>query len=120
VRRSAKNPAIVDVSWANALNALDSDPIESPGWNGDLTINPEASQAADGIRVNTVASATTETSGLMGQEAGADRSRHLDPLGRVGRPEDVAARDVFLVPATQLMTGHAPVDAGVMTDTQTC
>ncbi len=118
LRRSAKSPAIVNVSSVNALAALGSEPYSSAKAGiGALTINLAASLAADGIRVNTVAPATIRTRNWEGQEGGADRLRHLYPLGRVGEPEDVAAAVAFLASSDAAwITGHTlPVDGGLMT-----
>jgi meso-butanediol dehydrogenase / (S,S)-butanediol dehydrogenase / diacetyl reductase len=118
LRRSAKSPAIVNVSSVNALVALGSEPYSSAKAGiGALTINLAASLAADGIRVNTVAPGTIKTRNWEGQEGGADRFRHLYPLGRVGTPEDVAAAVAFLASSDAAwITGHTlPVDGGLMT-----
>jgi meso-butanediol dehydrogenase / (S,S)-butanediol dehydrogenase / diacetyl reductase len=118
LRRSAKSPAIVNVSSVNALAAFGSEPYSSAKAGiGALTINLAASLAADGIRVNTVAPATIRTRNWEGQEGGADRFRHLYPLGRVGEPEDVAAAVAFLASSDAAwITGHTlPVDGGLMT-----
>jgi meso-butanediol dehydrogenase / (S,S)-butanediol dehydrogenase / diacetyl reductase len=118
LRRSAKTPAIVNVSSVNALAALGSEPYSSAKAGiGALTINLAASLAAGGIRVNTVAPATIRTRNWEGQEGGADRFRHLYPLGRVGEPEDVAAAVAFLASNDAAwITGHTlPVDGGLMT-----
>jgi meso-butanediol dehydrogenase / (S,S)-butanediol dehydrogenase / diacetyl reductase len=118
LRRSAKSPAIVNVSSVNALVALGSEPYSSAKAGiGALTINLAASLAADGVRVNTVAPATIRTRNWEGQEGGADRFRHLYPLGRVGEPDDVAAAVAFLASSdASWITGHTlPVDGGLMT-----
>jgi meso-butanediol dehydrogenase / (S,S)-butanediol dehydrogenase / diacetyl reductase len=118
LRRSTKSPAIVNVSSVNALAALGSEPYSSAKAGiGALTINLAASLAANGIRVNTVAPATIRTRNWEGQEGGADRFRHLYPLGRVGEPEDVAAAATFLASSDAAwITGHTlPVDGGLMT-----
>jgi meso-butanediol dehydrogenase/(S,S)-butanediol dehydrogenase/diacetyl reductase len=118
LRRSSKSPAIVNVSSINALAAFGSEPYSSAKAGiGALTINLAASLAADGIRVNTVAPATIRTRNWEGQEGGADRFRHLYPLGRVGEPEDVAAAVAFLASSDAAwITGHTlPVDGGLMT-----
>jgi meso-butanediol dehydrogenase / (S,S)-butanediol dehydrogenase / diacetyl reductase len=118
LRRSTKSPAIVNISSVNALAALGSEPYSSAKAGiGTLTINLAASLAAAGIRVNTVAPATIRTRNWEGQEGGADRFRHLYPLGRVGEPEDVAAAVAFLASSDAAwITGHTlPVDGGLMT-----
>jgi meso-butanediol dehydrogenase / (S,S)-butanediol dehydrogenase / diacetyl reductase len=118
LRRSAKSPAIVNVSSVNALAAFGSEPYSSAKAGiGALTINLAASLAADGVRVNTVAPATIRTRNWDEQEGGADRFRHLYPLGRVGEPEDVAAAVAFLASSDAAwITGHTlPVDGGLMT-----
>jgi meso-butanediol dehydrogenase / (S,S)-butanediol dehydrogenase / diacetyl reductase len=118
LRRSDKNPSIVNVSSVNALAALGSEPYSSAKAGiGALTINLAASLAADGIRVNTVAPATIRTRNWEGQQGGADRFRHIYPLGRVGEPEDVAAAVAFLASTDAAwITGHTlPVDGGLLT-----
>ncbi len=118
LRNSAKSPALVNVSSINALAAFGSEPYSSAKAGiGALTINLAASLAADGIRVNTVAPATVRTRNWDGQEGGADRFRHLYPLGRVAEPEDVAAAVAFLASSDAAwITGHTlPVDGGLMT-----
>jgi meso-butanediol dehydrogenase / (S,S)-butanediol dehydrogenase / diacetyl reductase len=117
LRRSANSPAIVNISSVNALAALGSEPYSSAKAGiGALTINLAASLAADGIRVNTVAPATIRTRNWDGQEGGADRYRHLYPLGRVGEPEDVAAVAFLASSDAAWITGHTlPVDGGLLT-----
>jgi NAD(P)-dependent dehydrogenase (short-subunit alcohol dehydrogenase family) len=122
LRRSGKSPAIVNVSSVNAFAAFGSEPYSSAKAGiGALTINLAASLAADRIRVNTVAPATIRTRNWEGQEGGADRLRHLYPLGRVGEPEDVAAAVAFLASTDAAwITGHVlPVDGGLMTGART-
>ena len=85
LRRSTNSPAIVNVSATNLA----------------------ASLAPDGIRVNAVAPATIRTRSWDRHEGGADRLRHLYPLGRVGEPEDVAAAVAFLASGDAAwITGH--------------
>jgi meso-butanediol dehydrogenase / (S,S)-butanediol dehydrogenase / diacetyl reductase len=122
LQNSVRTPAIVNVSSINALAALGSEPYSSAKAGiGALTINLAASLAADGIRVNTVAPATIRTRNWEGQEGGADRLRHIYPLGRVGEPEDVAAAVAFLASNDAAwITGHTlPVDGGLMTGART-
>jgi NAD(P)-dependent dehydrogenase (short-subunit alcohol dehydrogenase family) len=118
LRRSTKSPAIVNVSSINALTALGSEPYSSAKAGiGSLTINLAASLAPDGIRVNTVAPGTIRTRNWDQVEGGADRFRHLYPLGRVGEPEDVAAAVAFLASSDAAwITGQTlPVDGGLLT-----
>ena len=122
LRNSAKSPAIVNVSSVNALIAFGSEPYSSAKAGiGALTINLAASLAPAGIRVNTVAPGTIRTRNWERQEGGADRFRHLYPLGRVGEPEDVAAAVAFLASSDAAwITGHTlPVDGGLMTGART-
>jgi meso-butanediol dehydrogenase / (S,S)-butanediol dehydrogenase / diacetyl reductase len=106
----------------NALTALGNEPYSSAKAGiGSLTINLAASLAPDGIRVNAVAPATIRTRSWDRQDGGADRLRHLYPLGRVGEPEDVAAAVAFLASSDAAwITGHTlPVDGGLLTGPRT-
>ncbi|MGH3309801.1 MAG: SDR family NAD(P)-dependent oxidoreductase [Streptomyces sp.] len=49
-----------------------------------------------GVRVNLVAPGTVHTAAWAGREAALERASSVYPLGRVGRPEDVAAAVAFL------------------------
>jgi meso-butanediol dehydrogenase/(S,S)-butanediol dehydrogenase/diacetyl reductase len=54
------------------------------------------------------------------QEGGADRLRHLYPLGRVGEPEDVAAVAFLASTDAAWITGHTlPVDGGLLAGPRT-
>jgi meso-butanediol dehydrogenase / (S,S)-butanediol dehydrogenase / diacetyl reductase len=118
LRQSPRSPAIVNTSSLNAVMAFGSEPYSAAKAGiGAVTVNLAASLAADGIRVNTVAPGTIRTRNWDHQEGGADRMRHLYPLGRVGEPEDVAAAVAFLAsPDAAWITGHTlPVDGGLLT-----
>jgi meso-butanediol dehydrogenase / (S,S)-butanediol dehydrogenase / diacetyl reductase len=118
LRRSRRSPAIVNTSSLNAVMAFGSEPYSAAKAGiGALTLNLAASLAPEGIRVNTVAPGTIRTRNWDDQEGGADRMRHLYPLGRVGEPEDVAAAVAFLASADAAwITGHTlPVDGGLLT-----
>ncbi len=74
----------------------------------------------DGIRVNAISPGLIWREGL--DEAwpdGVRRYREAVPLGRLGRPEDVADACLFLAsPAARWITGaNLVVDGGVLTTT---
>ncbi|MBQ1093019.1 SDR family NAD(P)-dependent oxidoreductase [Streptomyces sp. B93] len=69
-----------------------------------------------GIRVNTVSPGLIDRDGLVeGWPQGVERWLRAAPLGRLGRPEDVADACVFLAsPLASWVTGHdLVVDGGV-------
>jgi NAD(P)-dependent dehydrogenase (short-subunit alcohol dehydrogenase family) len=72
--------------------------------------------AASGVRVNAVAPGTVETEltlGLASREELESLGRERVPLGRLGRPEEIAAAVVFLSSdAASYVTGHVLVVDG--------
>ncbi|RAJ62458.1 NAD(P)-dependent dehydrogenase (short-subunit alcohol dehydrogenase family) [Streptomyces sp. Amel2xB2] len=68
-----------------------------------------------GVRVNLVAPGTVRTGAWAGRDAALERAAALYPLGRVGRPEDIASAVAFLASAdAEWITGVTlPVDGGV-------
>ncbi|MEU4210229.1 SDR family oxidoreductase [Streptomyces sp. NPDC026206] len=72
--------------------------------------------APRGVRVNLVAPGTVRTPNWEGREAALERAAAHYPLGRVGRPEDIAAAVAFLASADAAwITGVTlPVDGGIL------
>lgn len=76
-----------------------------------------AEGAAFGVRVNVVIPAVVETpatAGMLADEASRKNTERLIPMGRVGRPEELANAIVFLASdEASYITGAAlPVDGG--------
>ena len=95
LRRSRRQPTIVNVSSVNALTALGSEPY-SAAKAGVVSLTANLALGPHRIRVNGVAPGTVRTRVWDDQPGGADRLRGSYPLGRVGEPEDIAAAVAFL------------------------
>lgn len=114
--------SIVNIAsdWAlvGAVNAVAYG--TSKGAVAQLTRSMAADHARDGIRVNAVCPGDTETEMLLSDRGPALRAEMLAelgksiPLGRVGKPEEIAAAVAFLASdAAAFITGVLlPVDGG--------
>ncbi|MCT2593049.1 SDR family oxidoreductase [Streptomyces sp. N2-109] len=81
-----------------------------------LTRTLAGASAERGVRVNLVAPGTVDTPNWQGRGPLLERAAGEYPLGRVGRPEDVAAAVAFLASADAAwITGLTlPVDGGLL------
>ncbi|GAA1914445.1 SDR family NAD(P)-dependent oxidoreductase [Streptomyces sodiiphilus] len=81
-----------------------------------LTRTLAGQNAARGVRVNMVEPGTVHTPAWAGREDRLERAAEHYPLGRVGRPEDIAAAVAFLASADAAwITGVTlPVDGGLL------
>ncbi|MBC2876076.1 MULTISPECIES: SDR family NAD(P)-dependent oxidoreductase [Streptomyces] len=81
-----------------------------------LTRTLAGEAAARGVRVNLIAPGTVHTPNWDGREDALRRAAAHYPLGRVGRPEDVAAAVAFLASrdASWITGVTLPVDGGIL------
>ncbi|SHL05559.1 SDR family NAD(P)-dependent oxidoreductase [Streptomyces yunnanensis] len=81
-----------------------------------LTRTLSGHAAPRGVRVNLVAPGTVDTPNWAGREERLERAAAAYPLGRVGRPEDIAAAVAYLAsPDASWVTGITlPVDGGIL------
>jgi 3-oxoacyl-[acyl-carrier protein] reductase len=83
-----------------------------------LTLSSAATYASSNIRINAVAPGLTQTpltSSITKNETSRKFSEAMHPLGRLGKPEDIARAIVFLLdPANDWITGQVfAVDGGL-------
>ena len=87
------------------------------GING-LVLSAAATYASRGLRFNAVAPGLTRTpltKSITGNEMALKGSESMHPLGRIGKPEDIASQIVWLLnPANAWVTGQVlAVDGGL-------
>lgn len=114
--------AIVLVSSAAARAGLANHEAIAAAKAGiiGLTLSAAASYASRGIRVNCVAPGLTATplaARITGNEASRKASEAMHPLGRIGRPEEIASAMAWLLdPENSWVTGQViGVDGGLAT-----
>ena len=117
MRRQGRGGAIVSTSSVNAFGGDPTLPAygASKGGLNILTRSAALSFAQDGIRVSAVCPGTTFTGmvseDVLGKE-GIEGLVSLHPIGRLGKPEEIAHGVVFLV-ENEFVTGvNLPIDGG--------
>lgn len=108
--------AIVNIGSVNGIQDFGNHAYSAAkaGLAG-LTRTLAGDGGARGVRVNLVAPGTVHTGAWAGREAVLEQVASLYPLGRVGRPDDIAAAVAFLASADAAwVTGVTlPVDGGI-------
>jgi NAD(P)-dependent dehydrogenase (short-subunit alcohol dehydrogenase family) len=110
--------AIINVSTILAFNGVaalpSSAPIAAKGGITALTKNLSVELAADDIRINAVAPGVVPTP-LYGELSNEqlEALHSMQPLGRYGRPKDIADAVVYLAEAKWVTGVILPIDGGV-------
>jgi len=118
LRKQGGGGAIINISTILALNGVagvpSSAPIAAKGGITALTKNLSTELAADGIRINAVAPGIVPTP-LYGELTNEQlRALHsMQPLGRYGKPKDIADAVLYLANAEWVTGVILPVDGGV-------
>ena len=124
--RAAGGGSIVNTSSQAGLRGVGNLSAYSASKHAVIGLSRAAAleTAAEGIRVNTLCPGPTDTRMMQAiedvvRDTGGDPSRFVEriPVGRYGRPEEIAALVVFLLlDAPEFLTGaELPVDGGMTT-----
>ncbi|MEW1753265.1 SDR family NAD(P)-dependent oxidoreductase [Streptomyces angustmyceticus] len=109
--------AIVNIGSVNGIQDFGNHAYSAAKAGlASLTRTLSGRAAPRGVRVNLVAPGTVDTPNWAGHEEGLRRAAAAYPLGRVGRPEDIAAAVAYLASSDAAwVTGVTlPVDGGVL------
>ncbi|GAA3591567.1 SDR family NAD(P)-dependent oxidoreductase [Kribbella ginsengisoli] len=109
---------VVTISSVNGLAAFGNlEYAAAKAGQIAMTQNFAARYGGMGVRFNVVAPGTINTPNWDNQPDTLEKFKALYPLGRVGRPEDIAAAVAFLASDdASWITGHTlPVEGGVLT-----
>ena len=118
LREQGGGGAIINISTILALNGVSgiqsSAPIAAKGGITALTKNLSIELAADNIRINAVAPGIVPTP-LYGELSEEDHVglHAMQPLGRYGRPDEIADAVLYLADAEWVTGVILPVDGGV-------
>jgi len=116
--RSEYGGNVVMTGAINGLSAFGSFPYSSAKAGLEiLAENLAAEYGHQGLRFNLIAPGTIRTRVWDRQPATLERLTRLDPLGRVGEPDDIAAAIAFLaLHDAAWVTGITlPVEGGILT-----
>ncbi|GGU85949.1 oxidoreductase [Streptomyces albospinus] len=109
--------AIVNIGSVNGIQDFGNHAYSAAKAGlASLTRTLSGHAAPRGVRVNLIAPGTVHTPNWAGREAALQRAAGTYPLGRVGRPEDIAAAVAYLASQDAAwITGITlPVDGGVL------
>jgi NAD(P)-dependent dehydrogenase (short-subunit alcohol dehydrogenase family) len=111
--------AIVNTSSTAGLTGFRNSPAYCASKGGVVLLTQVAAleNVQHGIRVNAVCPGQVDTP-MVNRRPGFDTGRVVEPIGRPGRPEEIAAAVVWLCSdAASYVTGLAmPVDGGYMAE----
>jgi NAD(P)-dependent dehydrogenase (short-subunit alcohol dehydrogenase family) len=110
--------SIVSVGSVNGVSAFGGNAYSAAKAGLELlTRNLAAEYGSRGVRCNLIAPGTIDTRVWDNQPGSRERLAKLYPLGRIGKPEDVAAAVAFLASddAAWITGITLPVDGGVLT-----
>lgn len=118
MQKQGHGGAIINIGTVLASNSIfnfpSSAPVASKGGLMALTKNLSVELALDDIRINAVAPGVVNTP-ILGELSKEQLSslNNMQPLGRCGKPQDIADAVFYLANATWMTGVILPVDGGV-------